>query len=405
VYWSVWSVQRASRSTLSAAADPYFPREVTYEGSGGTAWCVGVESRAPSIAAFFCGDDVRAGRSGRIRRQRVPARTTQIAAAGGLPILRLPEPEGWPADVLRRAIVVPLMIDLHAHLPADPDTLATQLLTSRTRGDFRRIRHANFSYRITTDPAAIREFYARHHAPLLAQRYPEDGLTAPVESMLDKLSQGGELVCADIDGTWVAGLFNVAKETSYDLGAVGIRDADDSVRQKSVVAALLVRSFERAVELGRDRVWLGRSLPFLGKSSVYFKEKWGAVITRDAAIPDLHMFLDIRHAAVRRMLSATPIVHTEDDALVVSTWLEPGAQPVRDTARDARRFPGISRWYVLAEPQTLAGAAEQLSASERIVPVPVTLRDDDRSLWLGETLPGPAASPRDSLGERTPIPL
>jgi hypothetical protein len=404
VYWSLWSVRRACRSTLTAAADPYFPRAVTYEGSGGKAWCVAVDSRAPSIAAFFCGEDVQAGPSGRIRRHRVPGRITHIAGAGGLPIVRVLDPDRWDADVLRRAIVVPLMVDLHTHLPADPDALAAQLLTSRTRGDFRRIRHANFSYRITTDPAVIREFYARHYAPLLAHRFPEDGRVAPVEDMLDKLSEGGELVCADIDGVWVAGLFNVANETSYDLGVLGIRDADDAVRQKSVVAALLVRSFERAVELGRDRAWLGRSLPFLGKSSVYFKEKWGAMITRDTAIPDLHMFLDIRHIAVRRMLSATPIIHAEDDALVVSTWLEPGAKPVRDTTRDAGRFPGISRWYVLGEPQTLTDAADRLSASERIVPVPVTLRGDDRSVWLGETLPGPTVSARNSVGERAPTP-
>jgi hypothetical protein len=103
------------------------------------------------------------------------------------------------------------------------------------------------------------------------------------------------------------------------------------------------------------------------------------------------MFMDIRHAAVRRMLSASPIIHAEGNELVVSTWLEPGDKPLQDTTRDAGRFPGISRWYVLAEPQTLAAAGAQLSASERIVPVPVTLRRD-RSVWLGEALPSPAVS-------------
>ena len=76
---------------------------------------------------------------------------------------------------------------------------------------------------------------------------------------------------------------------------------------------------------------------------------------------------------------------------MVSTWLEPGDKPVQDTTRDAGRFPGISRWYVLAEPQTLAAAGAQLSTSERILPVPVTLRRD-RSVWLGEALPSPAVS-------------
>jgi hypothetical protein len=90
------------------------------------------------------------------------------------------------------------------------------------------------------------------------------------------------------------------------------------------------------------------------------------------------------------MLSATPIVHAEDDALVVSTWLKPGAKPVQDTVRDAGRFPGISRWYLLAEPRTLVAAEAQLSVKERIVPIPVTLRSDDPPLWLGEMLPSPS---------------
>lgn len=377
-----WSVRGASRRILSAAADSHFPREATYEGIYGQVWCVGVEWRAPSIAAFFCGDDVRSVSRGRASWHSVPGRIARIAGAGGLPIVRILEPDRWPTDLLGHAVVVPNEVAIHTDLPADPDALRAQLLTSTTRGDFRRIRHSNFSFRVTSDSAAIREFYDRYHAPLLAHRFPKDGGTAPVEHMLDKLSQGGELVCADIDSAWVAGVFNVAKESSYEIGTLGIRDGDEAVRQKGVVGALIVRSLERAVELGRGRATLGGSLPFLGKGSVWFKAKWGGVITLDPVIPNLHMFMDIRHAAVRRMLSATPVIHVEGGALVVSTWLEPGNKPAQDAARDAERFPGISRWYVLGESKTLVAADAQLSASERIVPIPVTLRRDD-ALWLG----------------------
>jgi hypothetical protein len=384
-------MRRVYRSIRSASAR-LFLRESTYEGSGGTAWCAGFENLAPSIAAFFCGDDVRPGPRGHIWRDRLPDRVAGIAGAGGLPIVRVLEPDRWPADLLRRAIVVPQGVDIHTQLPADPDSLRAQLLTSTTREDFRRIRRANFSYRVTRDPDAVREFHARHYAPLVAHRFPEDGEIVRVEDMLDRLNRGGELVCADIDGAWVAGMFNLASPESYDLGSLGIRDADDAVRQKRVVAALIVRSLEQAVELGRGQATLGRSLPFLGKGPVWFKAKWGGTLKRGALGPvqDLHMFMDIRHAAVRRMLSASPIIHAEGNELVVSTWLEPGDKPLQVTTRDAGRFPGISRWYVLAEPQTLAAAGAQLSASERIVPVPITLRRDDRSLWLGEALPNPA---------------
>jgi hypothetical protein len=193
------------------------------------------------------------------------------------------------------------------------------------------------------------------------------------------------LVCADIDGEWVAGIFNIPGEASYRLSALGIRDADDAVRQKRVIAALIVRSLERAVELGRDRVTLGTSLPFLGKGPVWFKAKWGGTLVREPGNPEMHMFMDLRQAAVRRMLSASPVIHAEGSALVVSTWLEPGDEPVQTTTRDAGRFPGISRWYVLALPETLAAGATQLSASELIVPVPV-IPDGHQPLWLGEVL-------------------
>jgi hypothetical protein len=385
IYGVYWSARRVCRSTLSAAAAPHFPHEATYEGSSGTAWCVGFKSRALSISAFFCGEDVRLGARGRVWRHQVPDRITRIAGAGGLPIVHVLKQDRWPDEVLRRAIVVPQLVGVHADLPGDSGALRARLLKSKTRGDFRRIRHANFSYTVSRDPALIREFHARYQAPLITQRFPEDGRVAPVEEMLDKLDRGGELVCAYMDEDWVAGVFNVASQTSYDLGGLGIRDGDDTVRRAGVVAALIVRSLERAVELDYARATLGQSLPFLGKGSIWFKAKWGGIVAKDRAIPDLHMFMDVRQAAVRRMLSATPVIHAEDDALVVSKWLMSGHRSVRDTVDDAGRFPGISRWYVLAEPQTLAAAEAQLSANERITTIPVTLGGDD-PVWLGETL-------------------
>jgi hypothetical protein len=363
-----------------------FPPGAAYEGSGGKAWFVGFERNAPSIAPYLCGDDVRPGHRGRVWRHRVPDRITKIAGAGGLTILHLREPGPQLADLLHRAIAVPELVDIHTNLPTDLDALRAQLLTSTTREDFRRIRRANFSYRITTDLGAIREFHTRHYAPLVAHQFAEDGRIKSVGKMNSDLGRGGELICADIDGEWVAGIFNIADDASYALMSLGIRDADDAVRQKRVVAALIVRSLERAVELGRDRATLGRSLPFLGKGPVWFKAKWSGTITRGPGAEDLHMFMDLRHDSVRRMLSESPIIHTEGDELVVSAWLEPGDKPLQATTRDAGRFPGISRWYVLAEPETLASGAAQLSASERIVPVPVT-PSGDHPIWLGEALP------------------
>ena len=362
-----------------------FPRSAFYEGANGAAWIVGLDQRAPSIAAFFCGDDVRSGRRGRVWRDRLPGRIEKFAAEGGLPILQLREPGPQIAKVLHRAIAVPALVDIHINLPGDTESLREQLLTSTTREDFRRIRKANFSFRVTSDSDAIREFHARHYAPLVAQQFPEDGRVGSVERMLGDLDHGGELVCVDMDGEWVAGILNIVHEDRYALMSLGIRDADNAVRQKRVVAALIVRSLERAVELGQDRATLGRSLPFLGKGPVWFKAKWNGVITRDVSAEILYFFMDLRHEAVRQMLVASPVIHSEGEELVVSAWLEPGEEHLHATVRDAGRFPGISRWYVLAEPETLAAASEQLAGNERVVLVPVT-PEGSQPLWLGEVL-------------------
>ena len=372
---------------LKSALRRHLPLSAVYEGSDGTAWLVGIERNAASIAAFFCGDDVSLGSGGRVWHRHIPKRVTEIVGHGGLAILNLRQPGSQTDGILHRAIAVPALVDVHADLPGDIESLRAQLLTSTTREDFRRIRRANFSFRVTKDPDAIREFHSRHYAPLVAQQHPEDGRIRPLRMMLTDVERGAELVCADIDGVWVAGILNLPHDDRYALISLGIRDADNSIRQKRVVAALIVRSLERAIELGRNRATLGRSVPFLGKGPVWFKVKWKGTVTRHPGTGTLYFLMDLRHEAVRRMLSASPVIHSEGDALVASAWLEPGEKPLQATVRDAGRFPGISRWYVLAEPETLSVSAEQLAGNDRIVPVPVT-PEGSRPLWLGEVLQG-----------------
>ncbi len=365
-----------------------FPRSAVYEGANGPAWMVGLDQRAPSIAAFFSGDDVRSGKRGRVWRDRLPDKIEKFASDGGLAILQLREPGLQIEKILHRAIAAPALVDIHTLLPDNPDDLPEHLLTSTTREDFRRIRKAGFTYRVTNDPEQIREFHARHYTPLVTARFPDDGHTAALDDLLETLDNGGELVCADIDGEWVAGIYNVLHGSHYALRFIGIKDGDDEVRQKRVVAALIVRSLERSIELNRERATLGRSLPFLGKGPVWFKAKWGGILTRDSRVQNLYMFMDLRHEVVRRMLASSPVIHAEGDDLVVSAWLEPGEEPLQVTVRETGRFPGISRWYVLGEPDTLAAAAEQLAANERVVPVSV-VPGGGRPLWLGEVLPTP----------------
>jgi hypothetical protein len=285
-------------------------------------------------------------------------------------------------------IELPLLVDLFRPLPDTLEALQDSLRTSTTREDLRRIRQAGFSYRITTDPDAIRRFHTRYVTALLASRFPEDGKPEPLENALRRLDEGGELICLDLDGEWVAGIFNAVGERTYDLGAAGIRDGDEDIRRKHAIAALIVRSFERAVELGRDEATLGRSVPFLGKGPIWFKAKWGGVLRLNPSTPKARMMMDLRHEPVRRLLAERPVIHCDGDELALSLWQPPGQTALGDTLRDADRYPGIARWFVLGEPDTLAAAGEALVGNPKIVPVPVE-PGADGPLWLGQVLRDP----------------
>ena len=277
---------------------------------------------------------------------------------------------------------MPLGIALRKTLPDTTDSLLAGLKTSTTQEDLRRIRRSGFTFRITNDSDDIRAFYAHYYVPLVRQRFPEDGVITPLEIMLEILGRPGELVCADLDGEWVAGILNWVSGDDYTMGALGIRGADETVRQKRVVSALLVQSMQRAVELGRSTTTLGTSLPFLGKGPIWFKAKWGCRLEFEPQKPSMQMLLDLRHESVRTALANSPIVHCEKGELCVAAWLPPGDGPRKALIREAGRFPGISRWHVLAEPETLREAEQALEENERIHPVKVDICATE-PLWLG----------------------
>jgi hypothetical protein len=381
----------AIKSKLRAILRREFPRAARYIGDEGQVFFFGSLQFAHSTAEFFCGDNAQRTSMGRNRRAQVPVRSIKHASEGAVSIFcQHPDQPSFP-DPDDRAIEAPLRVFLRKTLPGTTDSLMAGLKTSTTREDLRRIRRAGFTYRITTDPEDIREFHSRHYVPLVQQRYPEDGEILSLENMLEQLRHSGELVCADLDGKCVAGIFNRVLEQRYSMGTLGIRDADEAVRQKRVVSALLIRSMERAVELGLPTTTLGSSLPFLGKGPIWFKAKWGCTLAFDPADQRMQMLLDLRHAPVRAALARSPIIHCENGELSVVAWLPPGDGPMETLIREAGRFPGISRWYVAADPETLRAAGQALDANDRIVPIGVEVCDAE-PLWLGQLVKRVGAS-------------
>ena len=54
-------------------------------------------------------------------------------------------------------------------------------------------------------------------------------------------------------------------------------------------------------------------------------------------------------------------------------------------AREAERYVGIAKWYMLGAPETLEAAAEVLATNERIVPLALDPASPE-PIWLGTFL-------------------
>ncbi|MDH3667716.1 MAG: GNAT family N-acetyltransferase [Paracoccaceae bacterium] len=364
-----------------------FPRITGFSGEDGELWFAGSQERAASVAEVFCGGNCHTTDRRRIHRSRLLSRSADLAAGGAVSVFCAHRGAPGLHDPAGRAIEAPLLVALTRELPPTVTALMEGLGNSSVREDIRRMRKAGFTYRVTTDPGAVREFYGHHYEPLVRERFPEDGAVMSLDRMLARLGQGGELLCADLDGDWVAGIFNSAQADIYAMGNLGIRDANESVRQKRVASALILRSLQRAVELGRPAAAMGASLPFLGKGSIWFKAKWGCTLRADGDVPRMLAFLDLRHETVRRALTESPVVHFHDDELAAVAWLPPEEAAARAIVREAGRYPGISKWYVLGTQDTLTTAEETLQRNGRVVPIPVEVRAD-APLWLGQILRG-----------------
>lgn len=363
--------------------DHAFPPFAAYESPRLRVWCAGAMDRAPSIAGFFGGDGLASGRNGRTRRSRVLGRAKDGAAQGGVSILFSPDGEPAFPDPDACGIVVPVRIGLSRDLPDTTAALMADIRTSTTQEDLRRIRKAGFTFRVTRDPAALRQFHVRQYSPLVTQRFPDDGWIMSPDEMDEGLRHGGELLCADLGGDWVAGLFNWDKGDHYAMGPLGIRDADDRLRNLRVVSGLLVASMERAVTLGRRAARLGYSLPFLGKGPIWFKAKWGCSLSVHPSSPVMQLYADLRHASLRQALADSPVLFRDGADLSVCAWLLPGEAQQATLVREAGRYADLSRWYVLGDPETLAAAVPALRGNDRIVPVPVGPAGE-APLWLGQ---------------------
>lgn len=360
------------KSYVRRTASGLFPHAREFEGAHGSALFIGYTPYAPSIAKYVCGDDVQLVSKRRVSRRLISGRLrNHLSGEAGTLFVHDDVMRAVDENLAHHCILVPEQVAIYRDLPKNREDLLEGLRTSTTREDLRRIRRAGFEFRVTTQPDDVREFHSHHYLPLIKQQYPDDGQVLSVGEMIAKIDRGGELVCADIDGRWVAGIMNEAGNTEYALTRLGILNADSEVRKKRVSSALIVKSLERAVERGYSTATLGKSLPFLGKGPVWFKAKWGGKLRYRDDSRILHVPLNLAAAEMRTLLSKTPIVHIDNQDLVASIWLRPGEQHLTELLRESSRIQGIVRWLVYGDSETLAIASKLLEPRANLVTIAV----------------------------------
>ena len=362
-----------------------FPRIARFVGKDCDMLAVGSPQRQESFATILCGHNTRLIKRGRSSWPSPEMMCFRHAKRGGVAFVAEHIADTMSRSFHSAAIQVPTMVDLARPLPPTIEELHKSLLTSTTREDLRRIRKSAFCYRVETKHSAVRDFHENYAGALLKERFPYDGQLEAIEKTLSKFEKRGELICLDSENEWLAGIINFVGENCYSLGRLGIRGGSDDIRRKYVVSALIVRSLERGVELGSNCAGLGRSIPFLGKGPIWFKAKWGGLLSLSNDLKRPMMLLDVRHQSVRKVLSRNPILLCDSNILAVACWLEAGNSNLQKLLREKRMFPSVERWYVIGEASAIDPCSDVFSTIPSIVPVTLSSVLSE-PIWLGQLL-------------------
>lgn len=187
------------------------------------------------------------------------------------------------------------------------DLVLNRLRRSRNaKKDMSRIRNAQFSYEVRTDPQAFDDFYVHMYVPYITKAFGNRAFVMGYQDMVSKIDRS-ELFLIKKGDEHVAGEIIVYEGDVPKAWSVGVRDGN---REYVRAGALKAIEYFRAIYLrdkGFQTCHLGGSRPFLNDGVLRKKRAAGMQITDESPLSFGLMFAP-RSDAVAAFLASNPVI-------------------------------------------------------------------------------------------------
>lgn len=201
-----------------------------------------------------------------------------------------------------------------ADVDLDHDSVYVGNSPSRRR-DIRRVDSGSLSYKVSTDPADLRHFYAEMYVPTMDSAHGKAAIMMADDEMVRRASSGeAELVYISDETGPVGGSLIVYDAGAPRLLSMGVLHGDRTYFRRGVGDAIYILSFRHLFERGYARVDVGRSRPFLADGTLYYKRRLGIRLTSGSKNGFFVKFLN-QGAAVGDFLCHNPFIYRHGPAL------------------------------------------------------------------------------------------
>jgi hypothetical protein len=154
-------------------------------------------------------------------------------------------------------------------------------LHKNTKGtDMRKIRKYKYTYEITTDDKAYKDFFDNMYLPYISDRYSGRAVLDDIHDLRGYFDRGVLLIVKREEEPVGGTLCMISGETCFSI-VFGVKDGDFTLVKEGVIAAQYYFVILWAQEQGCKRVDFGRSRAVLDDGVFRYKRKWGTEVVHD----------------------------------------------------------------------------------------------------------------------------